>query len=110
MNIWLSLITETSIPLAILTVVGYFALRFLKEYMASQQKKDEQNRGYLVERVEVSEKRQEELVCIGRELSETTRILSERFTSELSDIKDEVSDVSSKLDILSVKLDSNNKK
>lgn len=104
-SIWTALITETGVPLAILAIVGYYGLKILKRYMESQQKKDEEHRAYLVERVEKSEKRQEELVSIGRELSETNRILSEKFTSELSEIKEEVSHVNSKIDVLTIKFD-----
>lgn len=104
-NLWLKLITETGVPLSILAVVGWCVIKYLKDYIACQQKKEEQHISFLVECVQRSEKRQEELVSIGRELSETNRVLSERFTVELSEINNKISAVNGKIDVLTVKVD-----
>lgn len=111
-SVILGLVGQYGLPLVILVVVGWYCLKKLDAYFDSQrekdkaqQKKDEENRQYLVERIEKSEVRQEELTKIGRELSETNRTLVERFTSELGCVKKEVTEIGSKVDIINVKLD-----
>lgn len=101
----LTLISQYGLPVVVLVVVGWFLLKRLEKYLDAQQKKDDDNRKYMVDRIEKSELRQEALTKIGQELSETNRVLVERFTIELGDIKEEVSDIGNKLDIVNVKLD-----
>ena len=84
----LGLIAQYGLPITLLVVLGWYAIKKLDDYVKSQSKKDEENRKYMVERVEKSEARQEELVAMGRDISETNRILAEKFTGELGNIRD----------------------
>lgn len=102
----LGLIAQYGLPLVILVVGGWYALKKLDDYFKAQAKKDEDNRNYMVDRVEKSEARQEKLIAMGNDLSETNRILAEKFTSELCGIKQEVNEIGNKVDIINVKLDS----
>lgn len=101
----LGLIAQYGLPLVILVVGGWYALKKLDDYFKTQARKDEDNRIYMVERIEKSEKRQEELMAMGRDISETNRILAEKFTGELHGIKEEVNEIGNKVDIINVKLD-----
>lgn len=116
MGVFLNLISTVGLPTAILVVVGWFGIKFLKKYFDAQIEKDRKNlecliakdkehREYLTERIENSEKRQEELVEIGRTLSETNRILSEKYIVELGNINSNICDIESKIDIINVKID-----
>lgn len=101
----LGLIAQYGLPLVLLVLLGWYAIKKLETYFQAQAKKDDDNRKYMVDRIEKSEVRQEELTKIGRELSETNRTLVERFTLEMSGMKEEVAEIGNKVDIINVKLD-----
>lgn len=102
----LPLVGQYGLPLVALIGLGIFAMKKLDEYFKAQAKKDEANRSYMVERVEKSEKRQEELIAMGRDISETNRIIAEKVTGELGHIRDEMNEIGNKVDIINIKLDS----
>ena len=102
----LPLVGQYGLPLVALIALGLFAIKKLDEYFKVQAKKDSDNRAYMVDRIEKSEKRQEELMSMGRDISETNSILAEKFTGELGNIRSEVNEIGNKVDIINVKLDS----
>lgn len=102
----LGLIAQYGLPIVVLVIIGWYSLKKLDEYFKTQSKKDDDNRSYMVDRVEKSEKRQEELIKMGRDLADTNKILAEKFTYELCGLKDEVNEIGGKVDILNTKIDS----
>lgn len=101
----LGLIAQYGLPLVALVIVGWYGIKKLDNYLKVQQDKDEKHRQYMVDRIEKSESRQEEITKTNRELSETNKILVERFTIEMAGMKQEITEVGNKVDIINIKLD-----